>query len=74
MQETGIPFEPSKGFLIFSLSFGLEEQAHLSPKDLPCSSTPIIIMYLSGLKMMEGMLNTEQWLRFPPKPYDAKAK
>ena len=30
------------------------------------------LLYVSGLNMMEGMLNKDQWLRFPPKPYDAK--
>ena len=34
----------------------------------------LLLLCLSGLNMMEGMLNKEQWLRFPPKPYDAKAK
>ena len=32
----------------------------------------MILLYLSGLNTMEGMLNKEQWLRFPPKPNDAK--
>ena len=32
----------------------------------------MILLYLSGLNMMEGMLTKEQWLRFPPKPNDAK--
>ena len=34
----------------------------------------VTLLCLSGPNMMEGMLNKEQWQRFPPKPYDAKAK
>ena len=35
---------------------------------------PFILLCLSGLNLMEGKLNKEQWQRFPSKPYDAKAK
>ena len=31
-------------------------------------------MNISGLNLMKGKLNKEQWHKFPPKPYDAKAK
>ena len=34
----------------------------------------ISILCLSGLNLMEGNLNKEQWHKFPPKPYDAKVK
>ena len=34
----------------------------------------VFLLCLSGLNLMEGKLNKEQWQRFPPKPYDAKAK
>ena len=34
----------------------------------------LLILYLSGLNLMEGKLNKEQWHKFPPKPYDAIAK
>ena len=32
----------------------------------------VLLLDVSGLNMMEGMLTKEQWLRFPPKPNDAK--
>ena len=31
----------------------------------------VILLYLSGLNMMED-IDKEQWLRFPPKPKEAK--
>ena len=33
-----------------------------------------ILLCFSCLNLMEGKLNKEQWQKFPPKPYDAKAK
>ena len=30
------------------------------------------ILHLSGLNMMEGILTKNNWLRFPPKPKEAK--
>ena len=33
----------------------------------------LVLLCLSGLNLMEGKLNKEQWQKFPPKPYDAKA-
>ena len=32
------------------------------------------ILYLSGLNLMEGILTKNNWLRFPPKPKEAKLK
>ena len=29
-------------------------------------------LYLSGLNNMEGLLTKNNWMRFPPKPKDAK--
>ena len=34
----------------------------------------VIVLYLSGLNMMEGILTKNNWLRFPPKPKEAKPK
>ena len=31
--------------------------------------TPFTVLCLSGLNLMEGKLNKEQWQRFPPKPF-----
>ena len=31
-----------------------------------------MLLYLSGLYMMEGILTKNNWLRFPPKPKEAK--
>ena len=28
----------------------------------------LMLLYLSGLNMMEGILTKNNWLRFPPKP------
>ena len=30
------------------------------------------VLYLSGLNMMERILTKNNWLRFPPKPEEAK--
>ena len=32
------------------------------------------VLYLSGLNIMEGILTKNNWLRFPPKPKEAKLK
>ena len=31
-----------------------------------------LLLYLSGLNVMEGILTKNNWLRFPPKPQEAK--
>ena len=33
-----------------------------------------VLLYLSGLNMTEGILTKNNWLRFPPKPKEAKLK
>ena len=32
----------------------------------------LTLLYLSGINMMEGILTNNNWLRFPPKPKEAK--
>ena len=45
----------------------------LATVDLYCIWLPIVhILYLSGLNKMEGLLTKNNWLRFPPKPKEAK--
>ena len=36
------------------------------------STCILFLLYLSGLKKMEGLLTKNNWLRFPPKPKEAK--
>ena len=33
-----------------------------------------VVLYLSGLNMMEGILTQNKWLRFPSKPKEDKLK
>ena len=55
-------------FLFLSLIF-LKSEYSRDPK----IQTPYVIwiLCLSGINLMEGKLNKEQWQRFPPIPYDA---
>ena len=36
--------------------------------------TYLIVLYLSGLNMIEGILTKNNWLRFPAKPKEVKLK
>ena len=49
----------------------LYKRAHF-PKDNQDKKEFDILLYLSGLNMMEGILTKNNWLRFPPKPKEAK--
>ena len=49
-------------------SFGLFKKKQA----IKISGLKVIILYSSGLDMMERISTKEQWLRFPPKPKGAK--
>ena len=44
----------------------------LIDKDGRKANSSKTLLYLSGLNMMEGILTKSNWLRFPPKPKEAK--
>ena len=53
---------------------GLALQWQRANKGTTKSFMFVVVLYLSGLNMMEGILTKNNWHRFPPKPKEAKLK